>query len=51
MLRVSNISISIYNDNREHIISKISKILNNKVIDYKIVKKAIDARRKNNIVY
>ena len=51
MLRVSNIKINIYDDTKEHIINKLSRELNTKVLDYKIVKKSIDARNKNNTLY
>ena len=51
MLRVRNIKIGIDNNTKEHIISKVSKLLDNKVLDYKIVKQSIDARDRNNMLY
>ncbi len=51
MLRVRNIKIGIDNNSKEHIISKVSKLLDNKVLDYKIVKQSIDARDRNNMLY
>ena len=51
MLRVKNIKIGINDNNKEHIINKVSNILKTNVIDYKIVKRSIDARNKNNMLY
>ena len=51
MLRVRNIKISINDNNKEHIINKVSNILKTNVIDYKIVKRSIDARDKNNMLF
>ena len=51
MLRVREVKIGIDNNSREHIIDKVSKLLNTKVIDYKVVKKSIDSRDRNNILF
>ena len=51
MLRVREVKIGINSNNKEHILSKLNNILNIKVLDYKIVKRSIDARDKNNILY
>lgn len=53
MLRLSQIKLNI-NHNEKDLINKISKILNTKsndIISYKINKKSIDARKKDNIMY
>ena len=52
MLRVRQIKISLQNDNDIYIrkqISKILKINEQDIIDYKINKKSLDARKKNDI--
>ena len=46
MIRVRQIKVSIDNDNSDFLLRKIEKKLNTKVIDYKIIKKSIDARKK-----
>ena len=54
MIRIRQVKIPIDLDNKEYIKKKISKKLNIKeqeIIDYKIIKKSIDARDKNNILY
>ena len=45
MIRINNIKIDVLSDNKETIIKKIEIELKEKVIDYKIVKKSIDARK------
>ena len=54
MIRIRQVKIPIRNDNNEFIIKKISNILKiNKddITSFNIVKKSIDARDKNNILY
>ena len=51
MLRVREVKIGIDSDNKEHILSKLSNLLKTNIIEYKIVKRSIDARDKNNILY
>ncbi len=51
MLRIKDIKISILNDNINSLEKKISKLLNTKVEIKNIIKKSIDARDKNNILY
>ena len=51
MLRVRDIKIGVDNNSEDHIISKVSKLLNTQVLSYKIVKKSIDARDANNMLY
>ena len=51
MLRVRDIKIGIENDNKEHILSKVSRELNTKAIEYKIVKRSLDARYNHNPLY
>ena len=54
MLRVRQIKISLQNDNDIYIrkqISKNLKINEKDIIDYKINKKSLDARKKDNIMY
>lgn len=51
MIRISNIKIDVLNDNKDTIIKKLEKELKEKVIDYKIVKKSIDARKDIKYVY
>ena len=54
MLRIREVKIPILLDNNEYILKKISKLLNIKkeeIIEYKILKKSIDARDKKNILY
>ena len=46
MIRVRQIKVSIDNDNSDFLLRKIEKKINTKVIDYKIIKKSIDARKK-----
>ena len=53
MIRISNINVSVLSDENA-LLKKISRIINcnkNDIKDYKIIKKSIDARDKNNIVY
>ena len=54
MIRIRQVKIPILNDNNEYIIKKISNILKvsrDDITSFKIVKKSIDARDKNNILY
>ena len=52
MIRVRNIKLLIEEDNEENLLKKVSKKLRiNNINSYKIVKKSIDARDKNNIYY
>ena len=51
MIRINNIKIDVLNDNKDTIIKKLEKELKEKVIDYKIVKKSIDARKDIKYVY
>lgn len=54
MIKIREVKIPISLDNNEHIIKKIAKILNIKkeeILEYEILKKSIDARDKNNIMY
>lgn len=54
MIRVRQIKVPITSDNKEFIIKKITsklKIKSDEILEYKIVKKSIDAREKNNILY
>ena len=51
MIRISNIKIDVLSDNKETIINKLEKELKEKVLDYKIVKKSIDARKEIKYVY
>ena len=52
MIRVRNIKLLIEEDNEENLLKKVSKKLRiNNINNYKIVKKSIDARDKNNIYY
>ena len=51
MLRIKDIKISILHDSNEYIEKKISKLLNTDVKIINIIKKSIDARDKNNILY
>lgn len=54
MLRIREVKIPISLDNNEYILKKVSKLLNTKkeeIIEYKILKKSIDARNKNNIMF
>ena len=53
MIRVSNINVSVLSDENA-LLKKISRIINcnkNDIKNYKIIKKSIDARDKNNIIY
>ena len=54
MLKIKEVKIPIKNDNKDFILKKVSKILRintSEIIEYKILKKSIDARDKNNILY
>ncbi len=51
MIRISNIKIDVLSDNENTIINKLEKELKEKVLDYKIVKKSIDARKDIKYVY
>ena len=54
MLKINEVKIPIKNDNKDFILKKVSKILRintSEIIEYKILKKSIDARDKNNILY
>ena len=54
MIKIRQVKVPIQSDNKETHINKISKLLkinNNNIINYKISKKSIDARDKKNILY
>jgi len=54
MIRVKQIKVNILNDNKDNIIKILSKKLKiniNEILDYRIVKKSIDARYKPDIFY
>ena len=51
MIRIRNIKIDILNDTKENIIKTLEKKLKTKIIDYKIVKKSLDARKDIKYVY
>ena len=52
MIRIRQVKIPVKKDSEEYIKTKLKKILNISSIDnYKIIKKSIDARDKNNILY
>ena len=51
MIRISNIKIDILSNNENTIIKKLEKELKDKVLEYKIVKKSIDARKDIKYVY
>ena len=54
MIRVRQIKVNIENDNTNNLLNKISKKLGidpSSILDYKIVKKSLDARDKRNICY
>ena len=51
MIRIRNIKIDILNDTKENIIKTLEKKLKTKIIDYKIVKKSLDARKDIKCVY
>ena len=51
MIRISNIKIDVLKDNEDYLIKKIEREINEKVIDYKIVKKSLDARKDIKYVY
>ena len=51
MIRIRNIKIDILNDTKENIIKTLENKLKTKVIDYKIVKKSLDARKDIKYVY
>ena len=51
MLRISNVKINILNDDEKHIKSKIERLIHDKVLSYKIVKKSLDARKELLYVY
>ena len=52
MIRVRNIKLLIEEDNEENLLKKVTKKLRiNKINNYKIIKKSIDARDKSNIYY
>ena len=51
MLRIKDIKISINDNTEEHIKSKVSKLIKQDVIGYKIVKRSIDARDSNNMLF
>ena len=51
MIRVRQVKIPITLDNDDFIYKKLSKMLKCKITDYRIIKKSIDARDKNNILY
>ena len=54
MIRLRQIKVNIENNQQEHIINKISKLLHinkEKIISYNIQKQSLDARKKDNICY
>ena len=51
MIRIRQVKIPILKDNKEYILKKLNNLLKGEITDYKIVKKSIDARDKNNILY
>ena len=51
MIRIREVKVPITNDNKDFILKKVSKILRTEIDNYKINKKSIDARDKNNIMY
>ncbi len=54
MIKVRQIKVKVELDTEEELLSKITKKLNlknNKILDYKIIKKSIDARYKNDIYF
>lgn len=51
MIRVRQVKIPIISDNNEYIKKKISILLKADILSYKIIKKSIDARDKNNILF
>ncbi|MBQ6323489.1 MAG: NAD(P)-binding protein [Bacilli bacterium] len=54
MIRVRQVKVSIKKDNKENILKKIStklKINSSEILNYKIVKKSLDARDKKNIFF
>ena len=54
MIKVRQIKVKVDLDTEEELLSKITKKLNlknNKILDYKITKKSIDARDKNDIYF
>ena len=51
MIRVRQVKVMIENDNPLEALAKKIKISLNQIVDYKIIKKSIDARDKNNIYY
>ena len=54
MIRIRQIKVNILKDTKEELIKQISKKINidkNDILDYKISKKSIDARKKENIYY
>jgi len=54
MIKIRQVKIPITYDNKDVHLKKISKLLNinsNKIIEYKILRKSIDARNKNNILF
>ena len=54
MIRIRQIKIPVLDDNKEYLLNKIAnklRINSNEIKDYKIIKKSIDARDKNNILF
>ena len=54
MITIRQIKLSITSDEKTHLIKKVSNILkiNNKdIISLSIIKKSLDARNKNNLMY
>ena len=54
MIRLRQIQINVYNDSIDELLNKCSKILKineNDIIDYKIQKKSLDARKKPNLFF
>ncbi len=54
MYRIRQVKVKVEEDNIDNLISKVAKKINikkDKILDYKIVKKSIDARNKNEIYF
>lgn len=51
MIRIRQIKVPITKDNDKYLLNKITTILGTNINNYKIIKKSIDARAKNNILY
>ena len=54
MYRIRQVKVKVEEDDINHLLSKVAKKVNinkDKILDYKIVKKSIDARNKNEIYF